>query len=54
MAKTNFCEETIDDLMHSIIEEINKNGLLISPGKGKCREISGVMLEIINPRARLS
>jgi thymidylate synthase len=40
--------------MRSAIEEIVSHGEQIRPGKGAASELSGVMLEINNPRARLS
>lgn len=49
-----FSEDSLDDLMRSIIERINAEGELIKPTKGKATEVTGVLLELINPRARLS
>ena len=46
--------KTLDDVMRSIIEEIHSNGEYINPTKGTCTELTGVLLEITNPRARLS
>lgn len=47
-------EATLDDLMHSVVEKILANGEEIEPTKGRAREINGVLLELSNPRARLS
>lgn len=57
MATSYFLEETLDDVMHVVIEEILSRGEPIYPTKGGpdgALEISGVLLEISNPRARLS
>ena len=40
--------------MRCALEAIMTNGEPISPSKGACRELRGVLLEIANPRARLS
>ena len=49
-----FHGETLDDVMHSVIEKIISNGEHIYPSKGECTELTGVLLEITNSRARLS
>lgn len=57
MATSYFLEETLDDVMHVVIEEILSRGEPIYPTKGGpdgALEIAGVLLEISNPRARLS
>jgi thymidylate synthase len=54
MARTHFAENTLDDVMHSVINEINVRGEGIEPRKGPANEITGVLLEISDPRARLS
>ncbi len=54
MATPYFLGQTLDDVMHSVIDEILANGETIHPSKGECKEITGVLLEIANPRARLS
>ena len=54
MAESYFSSETLDDTMHSVIEQILKHGSRINPSKGKAAELTGVLLEIKNPRARLS
>ena len=49
-----FCGETLDDVMRMVAEQILETGDRINPTKGEAREISGVLLEIRNPRARIS
>ena len=45
---------TLDDLMRSVIEEIIAQGEEIRPSRGKAKELRSVLLELKNPRARLS
>jgi thymidylate synthase len=54
MAGPFFSEATLDDLMRVVVEEILEKGEDTEPSKGKAREINGVLLELRNPRARLS
>jgi hypothetical protein len=57
MATPYFYGPTLDDVMHDVVEEILSRGERIYPSKGGPEgaiEIAGVMLEISNPRARLS
>lgn len=54
MATSYFLEKTLDDVMHVVIEEILSRGETIHPTKGDALEITGVLLEISDPRARLS
>ena len=54
MVNAYFCEDSIDDLMRVVLEEIKNHGTLINSTKGRNTEISGVLLELTNPRARLS
>jgi thymidylate synthase len=54
MATAFLSEVTLDDLMRSVIEEILNNGNEIKPTKGSAIEVTGVLLELTNPRARLS
>lgn len=54
MAESFFHCSTIDDLMGCIIAEILANGENIRPSKGDAIELRGVLIEIDNPRARLS
>ncbi len=46
--------ETIDDLMRSIYEAIKSYGKLVETSKGRTIELTGMLLQINNPRARLS
>jgi thymidylate synthase len=54
MAGPYFRAQTLDDVMRSVIEEILSHGNRIHPTKGPAAELTGVLLEIIDPRARLS
>jgi thymidylate synthase len=54
MTKTYLAENTLDDLLRSVLEEINENGDSIHPTKGRAKELTGVLIELTNPRARLS
>jgi thymidylate synthase len=54
MADACFSNKTLDDVMRSVIEEIFSHGDRIYPTKGEALELSGVLLEVTNPRARLS
>ena len=45
---------TLDDLMHSVLDQIQRSGDDIFPTKGQARELQGVLLELTNPLARLS
>lgn len=54
MAAPYFSGQTIDDVMRYAIEAIRSDGDRIRPGKGSATELPGVLLEITNPRARLS
>src|SRR4051794_27028893 len=47
-------EETFDDLLRLVLKAIYAYGRPIEPKKGKALEIFGVLLELRNPRARLS
>jgi thymidylate synthase len=47
-------EETLDDLMRGVVEGVLKDGRETSPHRGKTRELIGVLLELTNPRSRLS
>jgi thymidylate synthase len=46
--------DTLDDLMRFVIERIQSDGVRIEPTKGAATELTGVMLELADPRARLS
>ena len=54
MSTSFFVGKTIDDVMHVVLKEILKSGKTVTSGKGESLEIMGVMLELENPRARLS
>jgi thymidylate synthase len=54
MATSYISGETLDDVMHDVIKEIQSNGEHIEPSEGPCSEVRGVTLEITDPRARLS
>jgi len=57
MAYPIFSFGTLDDVMRSVIETIQAHGEQIYPTKGKqtgALELTGVLLELTNPRARLS
>ena len=46
--------QTLDDVMRSVISDILSDGAWIQPSKGQCKELTGVLIEITNPRARIS
>lgn len=46
--------KTVDDLLRHALENIAKYGEPIKASKGPTREITGVVLELTSPRARLS
>ena len=54
MPQACFAAPTLDDLMRSVVEEIHNHGAPIHPTRGRARELHGALLEITNPRARLS
>lgn len=54
MATSYFSGPTLDDVMRSVTEEITLHGESISPTKGAAAELTGVLIEITNPMARLS
>ncbi len=54
MTNSYFRCDTLDDLMHDVIQAIQSDGESIDPRKGACKELRGVLLELSNPRARLS
>ena len=45
---------TLDDLLYAVFRTLLREGAAISPTKGPARELTGVQLELTNPRARLS
>ena len=54
MAEAYLSGKTLDDLMRAVIVEIREHGDQIRPSKGDAKEVTGVLLELTNPRARLS
>lgn len=46
--------DTVDDLMHLIYEAVLGEGRDISPSKGDAKELFAVLLELRDPRARVS
>ena len=54
MPKTFFTAETLDDVMQAVIAEVISHGEPIESSKGANRELTAVLLEVTNPRARLS
>ena len=47
-------EKTLDDLLKAVFEEILRSGRHIKPSKGPNKELTGVLLEVRRPTARLS
>ncbi|MEN2742669.1 thymidylate synthase [Microbacterium sp. X-17] len=47
-------EETFDDLLHATLEHLIAHGRLIAPTKGAALEDTAVLLQLANPRSRLS
>lgn len=54
MGNSYFHNKTLDDIMRSVIKEVLYSGTQIKASKGDCIEIQGVMLEVDNPRMRIS
>lgn len=57
MADAYFSGKTLDDVMRMVVEEIDAHGNRIYPAKGGkdgAVELTGVLLELTNVRARLS
>src|SRR6266404_5612370 len=54
MADSHLRRQTLDDLMRCVIQEIDSKGERIKPIRGWCTELTGVLLELTNPLARLS
>lgn len=54
MADSCFSAPTVDDLMHIVIEEIRRRGRRINATKGAATELTGVLLQLTNPLARVS
>src|SRR5436190_960927 len=49
-----FRAQTLDDVMRSVVEAILESGEHVRPSQGPCKELTGVLLEISDPRSRLS
>lgn len=49
-----FQAQTIDDLMYQVTNDLLSKGKPIRPTKGPAVELTGILLELKNPRARLS
>ena len=54
MTKSLFTAATLDDVLRNTIKAIQADGNQIKATKGSAIELTGVLLEITNPRARLS
>ncbi len=54
MTNAYICASTIDDLMRCALTMILENGKSVNASRGRNLEITGVLLELTNPRARLS
>ena len=48
------CEDSLDDLMNAVLKALLSSQNRITPSRGPATEICGVLLELTNPRARLS
>jgi thymidylate synthase len=46
--------KTLDDLLHEVYKRILRKGKHVKASKGWNREVTGALLELTNPRARLS
>lgn len=49
-----FVAGTLDDLMRDVVDEVIAKGAYVVASKGPMRELTGVLLELGEPRARLS
>lgn len=47
-------KSSLDDLLGEVLKRLLKSRKRISPTKGEAKELTGVVLELTNPRARLS
>lgn len=45
---------TLDDLLRDVFKKIGKRGQYVTASRGRAKELTGVMLELTNPRARIS
>jgi thymidylate synthase len=49
-----FSADSLDDLLHAGLGAVLDRGTVIVPTKGECKELFGIRLELMRPRARLS
>lgn len=49
-----FKEKSLDDILQVVLTELLKDRTMVTTSKGKSSEIDGVLIELDNPRARLS
>ena len=54
MGQLHIIADTLDDLMRYVFKQIKDHGERIEPSRGPATEITGVLLELTAPRARLS
>lgn len=54
VGRDHIIEHTLDDLMRVALDEVRRRGEHTDPSRGAAKEIRGVVLELTNPRARLS
>jgi thymidylate synthase len=47
-------EQTLDDLLHRVISKLQTSQNRINTSRGEATELTGVLLQLANPRARLS
>lgn len=54
MGDSFFEVDTLDDLMRLVIEAVLQDGRAVVASKGPMRELTGILIHLSNPRARLS
>ncbi len=54
MVNRSFAGSSLDDVMHDALEELLASGEATEPSRGPAREIRGAIIELHNPRARVS
>jgi thymidylate synthase len=54
MADPYLAGDTLDDLLRRVIRAVGDSGAPIQPTKGPAKELRGYLLQLTNPRARLS
>jgi len=47
-------EQTLDDLLHTVILKLLKGKRRIKASRGEATELTGVLVQLTKPRARLS